>query len=231
VHGTCGLADSSKAAQWRMPNLNELESLIDVSASAPALPAGNQFANVSDGIYWTSTSYFGGEGSSPKAWCVRLSDVRYMNDTSSNVKASASNAVWAGRDGGSGDDGSPQAGVAPTFPRWVDNGNGTISHTVTGLVGLKRADCINGQWPDALAAVNALASGQCGLTDNSVAGAWRMPNRHEMLSLSDRMETNHADFFNHIYTTANPMLNHALFSRTLWCPILLDLEYGRGQLN
>ena len=27
-----------------------------------------------------------------------------------------------------------------------------------------------------------------------------MPNRQEMLSLSDRMETNHADFFNQSYT-------------------------------
>jgi hypothetical protein len=34
-----------------------------------------------------------------------------------------------------------------------------------------------------------LASGQCGLTDGSTAGQWRMPNRSEMLSLSDRAPT------------------------------------------
>jgi hypothetical protein len=225
ANGACGLSDGSKAGQWRMPNLNELESLVDVSANAPALSAGNPFVNVSNQIYWSSTSYFGGETGSPKAWCVRMSDGRYMNDTSSNVKASANNAVWAvhGSGGGAiklqstgmyvmyvtGDDGSLQTGVPPTFPRWIDNGNGTITDTVTGLVWLKRADCISGQWADALAAVNALANGQCGLNDNSAPGAWRMPNRHEMLSLSDRMETNHADFFNHVYQTSYSTLNQA----------------------
>jgi hypothetical protein len=37
----------------------------------------------------------------------------------------------------------------------------------------------------AVAAVNTLASGQCGLADGSAAGQWRMPNRAELLSVSD----------------------------------------------
>jgi Protein of unknown function (DUF1566)/Carboxypeptidase regulatory-like domain len=214
--GACGLSDGSTAGKWRLANLNELESLIDVSASDPALSIGSPFDNVSNGIYWTSTSYFGGEAGSPQAWTIRLSDGRYMNDSSSNVKATANNAVWAvkGTSAGTvqlqatgmyvpylpGDDGSLQTGVRLTYPRWVDNGNGTITDTVTGLVWLKRADCIRQTWSDAIAAVNALANGQCGLSDGSSAGQWRMPNRQEMLSLSDRMETNHADFFNQSYT-------------------------------
>jgi hypothetical protein len=223
--GACGLSDNSKAGQWRMPNLNELESLVDVSESDPALSAGNPFENVSNGIYWTSTSYWGGETGSPDAWSVRLSDGRYINDSTLNVKATSSNAVWAVRGAGggaiklqstgmyvpyvTGDDGSLQTGVPPTFSRWIDNGNGTITDTVTGLVWLKQANCMSGQWADAVAAVNQLASGKCGLTDNSVAGQWRMPNRREMLSLSDRMETNHADFFNQTYQTPYSTLNQA----------------------
>src|SRR5581483_6855490 len=66
--GTCGLTDSSKAGQWRMPNLNELESMVDVSASNPALAPGNPFQNVSNATYWSSTSYWGGQGGSPQAW-------------------------------------------------------------------------------------------------------------------------------------------------------------------
>jgi hypothetical protein len=135
-----------------------------------------------------------------------------MNDYVSNVKATSNNAVWAvkGLGGGTiklqatgmyvvynpGDDGSVQAGVPPTYPRWVDKGNGTIVDTVTGLTWLKKADCIDADWADAVAAVNSLASGQCGLTDGSTAGSWRMPNRNELQSLSDRMQTNHSDFFN-----------------------------------
>ena len=227
--GACGLSDSSKAGQWRMPNLNELESLVDVSQSEPALTAGNPFENVSNGIYWSSTSYWGGQTGSPDAWSIRMSDGRYINDNVDNVKTTSTDAVWAVRGSGggaiklqstgtyvsyvSGDDGSLQTGVPPTFPRWIDNGNGTITDTVTGLVWLKQADCLSGQWADALAAVNQLADGQCGLSDKSVAGAWRMPNRHEMQSLSDRMETNHADFFNQVYETPYPTLNQpAIFT-------------------
>jgi len=99
-----------------------------------------------------------------------------------------------------GDDGSLQTGVPLTYPRWIDNGNGTLTDTMTGLTWLKQAECIRQTWSGGIAAVNARASGQCGLTDGSVPGNWRMPNRQEMLSLSDRMETNHADFFNQSYT-------------------------------
>jgi hypothetical protein len=47
-----------------------------------------------------------------------------------------------------------------------------------------------------------LASGQCGLTDGSAAGAWRMPNRKELQSLADRNENNEADYLD--YTFLNP---------------------------
>jgi len=213
--GACDLNDGSTAGQWRLPNLNELESLIDVSASNPADPIGSPFIAIANGVYWSSTSYFDAEAGSPHAWSIRFGDGRYMNDSTANVKASANNEVWAvkGRSRGvvklqstgmyvayaPGDDGSLQAGVPPTYPRWVDNRNGTITDTVTGLIWLKRTDCINQPWPAAVAAVNNLASGQCGLTDGSSARAWRMPNRNEMQSLADRMQNNHAAFFDQTY--------------------------------
>jgi len=60
-----GLADGSAAGDWRLPNLVELESLVDVSSSNQALTPGHPFTNVSNAIYWSSTSYFGGESGSP----------------------------------------------------------------------------------------------------------------------------------------------------------------------
>jgi len=47
--------------------------------------------------------------------------------------------------------------------------------------------------------VRALASGQCGLSDGSAAGSWRMPNRNELQSLSDRALNNHADSYDYDY--------------------------------
>jgi len=213
--GSCGLSDGSAPGDWRMPNLAELESLVDASASAPALSPGNPFLNVSNGIYWTSTSYYGGVAGSDKAWAIRMSDGRYMNDTSANVKATSMNVIWAvkGSGGGAtqlratgfrvaylpGDDGSVHAGVPLIFPRFIDHNDGAVVDTMTGLIWMKQADCIQGNWADAVMAVNSLGSGQCGLSDGSAAGQWRMPNRNELLSLSDRAQTNMAQYFDCTY--------------------------------
>jgi len=40
---------------WRLPNIRELESLIDLGHHSPALPTGHPFVNVQD-AYWSSTT-------------------------------------------------------------------------------------------------------------------------------------------------------------------------------
>ena len=236
--GECGLSDGSTEGQWRLPNLNELESLIDVSASNPALTVGNPFTNVSTGIYWTSTAIWAGNLAPVIwAWGIRLSDGSYVDDEISNVVATSQNAVWAveGTSGGavrlqatgfyvpyeSGDDGTLQMGVGLTYPRWLDNGNGTITDTMTGLVWLKQANCINQTWGAAVAAVNQLASGQCGLTDGSTAGSWRMPNRNEMQSMSDRMQSVEAAYFD--YTIMN--LNNTVYQPAIFTNFTVNQFY------
>ena len=42
-------------ADWRLPNLRELESLVDAEHHDPALPAGHPFENPQE-AYWSSTS-------------------------------------------------------------------------------------------------------------------------------------------------------------------------------
>jgi hypothetical protein len=216
--GQCGLSDGSAEGTWRLPNLIELESLVDVSRANPALTAGNPFINVSPGIYWSSTAIWAGDGfGAAFAWTIRFSDGQYVNDASSNVIATSTNAVWAvkGSAAGavklqatgmfvpyqSGDDGTLETGVGLTYPRWIDKGNGTFTDTMTGLTWLKQANCINQPWAGAVTAVTQLASGQCGLTDGSIAGSWRMPNRNEMQSLADRIQTNESAYFD--YTILN----------------------------
>ncbi len=86
---------------------------------------------------------------------------------------------------GTGQDGELQRGVSIS-PRFTDNSNGTVRDNLTGLIWLKNASCFGEQtWPNALALSNTLASGTCGLTDGSAAGAWRLANIKELQSLID----------------------------------------------
>jgi hypothetical protein len=87
---------------------------------------------------------------------------------------------------GPGDDGALQKGVVWPKPRFTDNGNGTVTDNLTGLIWLKDANCFGEKtWDDALSASNTLASGMCNLTDGSKPGEWRLPNIKELQSLLD----------------------------------------------
>ena len=85
-----------------------------------------------------------------------------------------------------GDDGDLEPGVAWPSPRFTDNGNGTVTDNLTGLIWLKNADPCGGKiWTETIAWCNALASGTDGLTDGSVAGDWRLPTINELKNLVD----------------------------------------------
>jgi len=97
---------------------------------------------------------------------------------------------------GTGQDGEKRTGATWPSPRFADNGDGTVTDNLTGLVWLKDANCSDTaggidrsggllNWPSALTWSNNLASGKCGLSDNSVAGDWRLPNVNELRSLVD----------------------------------------------
>ena len=80
-----------------------------------------------------------------------------------------------------GQDGELQLGVAYPSPRFTDNGNGTVTDNMTGLVWLKDASCFGQRtWLDALTDTAQLNSGECGLTDNSSAGDWHLPSVIEL---------------------------------------------------
>jgi len=82
--------------------------------------------------------------------------------------------------------------------RWCDNGNGTVRDMTTGLVWLKNANCaatLNGvvktstlTWDNARIWSAAMVSGQCGLTDGSSAGDWRLPTKNELVGVTTGIE-------------------------------------------
>jgi len=72
--------------------------------------------------------------------------------------------------------------------RFADCGNGTVTDGVTGLVWLKTVHCsaffgASRVYTSAHAAVATLGDGQCGLTDKSQPGDWRLPSRAEVEAL------------------------------------------------
>jgi hypothetical protein len=83
-----------------------------------------------------------------------------------------------------GDDGDLEKGVSWPNPRFTDNGNGTVTDNLTGLIWLKDANCYDTRsWANALSDANTLANGTCSLSDGSSAGDWRLPNVRELQSL------------------------------------------------
>ena len=118
---------------------------------------------------------------------------------------------------GTGQDGQYQAGIDPavsaifgkayntpawTGVRFTDNGDGTVTDNLTALIWLKNANCFGTRlWATALSDANALASGSCGLSDGSSAGAWRLPNGNELHSLVDPTQSNPALPAGHPFTS------------------------------
>ncbi|MFZ1830406.1 MAG: DUF1566 domain-containing protein [Candidatus Competibacteraceae bacterium] len=84
--------------------------------------------------------------------------------------------------------GTPKGATWPS-PRFADNGNGTVTDNLTGLVWLKDAGCAGTRtWAAAMSWAATLATGQScnpNLSDGSVVGQWRLPNIKELSSLVD----------------------------------------------
>ncbi len=57
---------------WRLPTIQEVDSLVDTSVAppGPTLPAGHPFSNVQSSYYWSATALASLSG---EAWCVSFS--------------------------------------------------------------------------------------------------------------------------------------------------------------
>ena len=76
--------------------------------------------------------------------------------------------------------------IATEEERFTDNGDGTVYDERTGLLWLKNANCYAEQnWDPAMLSAAGLNSGECGLTDGSVEGDWRLPTRAELMQFNE----------------------------------------------
>ena len=71
--------------------------------------------------------------------------------------------------------------AAQSQDRFTDNGDGTVSDNLTGLIWLQNAGCFaECTWETAVNNASSLASGSCGLSDGSTVGEWRLPSLFEL---------------------------------------------------
>lgn len=237
--GECGLSDGSVEGDWRLPSITELYSLIDTGRSSPALPIGHPFTGVQFGYYWSSTTY---PEMTSYAWSLSmgagsdmLGDKVYNPNYAVMVRSSSAFPAEVCRTGqtvsyASGDDGALQAGHAWPVPRFADNSDGTVTDNLTGLIWLKNANCFGTQtWANAISGSNTLNSGECGLSDGSAEGDWRLPNKNELRSLIDYGRYSPALPPDHLFTgiqTGYYWSSSAYkgSSSQVWCG---DIPYGR----
>jgi hypothetical protein len=227
ANGACGLTDGSAAGDWRLPSVNEMQSLFDHEYWGRAVPnttgtgkwtSGDPFLGVQGG-YWSSSSLVSDPA---QGWAANTQvgiaspDVKTLGYGAWPVRGGGAPGWWAPARvsetgetacydesgaviscAGTGQDGDLRPGVGWPNPRFVDNGNGTVTDKLTGLVWLRLANCFTSRtWVQALSDASALASGACGLTDGSAAGSWRLPSVSELHSMV-------------AYGYANPALSNA----------------------
>jgi hypothetical protein len=128
-------------------------------------------------VYWQSA---GGAIESHAVSGTVFSHNGLINGTSYTYWVKAVNAL--------GQESSPSGSftATPQSYRYTDNGNGSVTDNRSGLIWLKNANCFGRQiWETAMQSAANLASGQCGLSDGSTPGMWRLPTKDEWEAMVD----------------------------------------------
>ncbi|KJR42172.1 secreted protein containing DUF1566 [Candidatus Magnetoovum chiemensis] len=187
-------------SSWYLPNVIELESILNAGQSDSASWLNTQnFSGMQSNWYWSSTTY---AYQTDLAWLIdmhtgiveydyKINNYNYVLPVHLGQYSSIE-ALW--RTGQSTsyvlqDDGYMLKGAQWPYQRFDDNGDGTVTDNLTGLMWLRDADCLGLRtWQSAFTTITSFNSGVGPTCTGYTAGTytnWRMPNRRELMSLID----------------------------------------------
>jgi hypothetical protein len=158
----CGNLNLGGYNDWRLPNENELQGIINYGLNNSAIDL-TYFANTSNNGYWSLTThaFYGGE-----AWIV---DFSFPPISSGSVSyGSKTEAIYNVR----------CVRGAQTSQALIDNGDGTVTDLGTGLTWQQDSDGAIRTWEEAVNYCESLEL-PAGQAD------WRLPNIKELRSIVD----------------------------------------------
>jgi len=162
-------------SDWRLPTVKELSFLVDKDRYDPSINT-TYFPDTESLWYWSSTT----NASYPYcAWGVDFNH----GDVDYHYRSSNYYYVRAVRGGQCGE-----------FGNFIDNGDGTVTDTDTGLMWQKGTAPGNYTWQQALSYCESLSLGE--------HNDWRLPNVNELQSLVD-------------YTRYDPSIDTTYFPNTV----------------
>ena len=144
-------------SDWRMPNVKEMESIVDMGMINPSINTV-WFPSTVSSYYWLSTTYAFGSAS---AWCVYFTNGYAYSTNKTNAYA-----VRAVR-----------GGQSVSLDHLVINGDETVTDTDTGLMWQQRPPTAMMTWEAALGYAEGLTL--AGYDD------WRLPTPKELQSIVD----------------------------------------------
>lgn len=193
---------------WRLPTIIELESLINLAEPDPTGWLKTQGFDNIKGDYWVLTD----RNTWPSGAVIYYGSLAPGYSSTRDVIlvrgiTNGAARIWKTYPGNNG---NQYDGVSWPSPRFTDNGNGTVTDNLTGLVWLKDANCIKSKYSsfdrdgyvDGIVtwqhALDFIAGMNAGIYPNCSAGFtdWRLPNRKELWSLESLKVSQENPFIN-----------------------------------
>jgi hypothetical protein len=179
---------------WRLPNIHELATLLNMGKTNNGIQT-QFFPNTMNGGYWTCTTY---ADASQKAW-----HISFVTGKNAYDDKSKSMYVRAVRNE------MPDNALS----RFVNNTDGTVTDTLTGLIWQQNDIQERMTWEEALTQFNTL----------SLAGhtGWRMPTREELRSIVDYSRITPSIYINEFPNTVSSnywtSTAHPFQENYIWC--------------